>query len=75
MHCVPNAAAPSLMICGLRTACELTDTFSAPASSTARMSATDPMPPPTANGMKICSATRRTTSSMMPRRSADAVMS
>ena len=63
------------MIAGFRTACEFTLTFSAPASSTARMSSSDPMPPPTENGMKIRSATRRTTSIMMPRRSAVAVMS
>ena len=29
MHCVPNAAAPSVMMRGLRTACELTETLGA----------------------------------------------
>jgi len=51
------------------------ETFSAPALSTARMSATDEMPPPTLKGMKICEATRSTTSRKMPRSSAEAVMS
>ena len=49
--------------------------FSAPASSTARMSSSVRKPPPTLNGMKISRATARTTSIMIPRRSLEAVMS
>ncbi len=75
MHWLPNARAPSEMIAGLRTAPESIETFSAPASRTARMSSSVRSPPPTLNGMKISRATARTTSSMMPRRSLDAVMS
>lgn len=75
MACEPKAAAPSATRSGLRTAAELMETFSAPALSTARMSATDEMPPPTLKGMKICEATRSTTSRKMPRSSAEAVMS
>ena len=60
---------------GLRTAAELTLTFSAPARSTSRISSTVEMPPPTEKGMKTCSATRRTVSIRMARRSAEAVMS
>ena len=75
MHWRPNAAAPSAMSCGVRTAGEFTLTFSAPASSTACICSSERMPPPTAKGMKTSAATARTTSSMMPRRSADAVMS
>jgi hypothetical protein len=61
MHWQPNAAAPSEMMCGVLTAAELTEIFSAPASSTSRMSATVEMPPPTEKGMKICEATASTT--------------
>ena len=63
------------MMWGFFTAAEFTETFSAPARSTARMSATVAMPPPTLKGIKICSATRSTTSRKMPRASAEAVMS
>ena len=45
------------------------------ATSTARMSATVLIPPPTENGMAMLSATRSTTSRKMPRPSAEAVMS
>ena len=71
----PKAAAPSWISCGFLTAAELIETFSAPARSTARMSATLAMPPPTEKGMKICAATRSTTSRKMPLASAEAVMS
>ena len=74
-HCAPKAAAPSLMMSGFFTAPELTEHFSAPAHSTARMSATELMPPPTEKGMKIWLATRSTTSRKMPRPSLEAVMS
>ncbi len=63
------------MIAGLRTAAEFTLTFSAPARSTSRISSTVEIPPPTEKGMKTCSATRRTVSMRIARRSADAVMS
>lgn len=46
-----------------------------PASSTARMSSTLAMPPPTENGMKMAEATRSTTSRKIPRASCEAVMS
>ena len=75
MHWRPKASAPRAMISGWRTAAELTLIFSAPASSTARMSSTLRIPPPTENGIKMVSATRRTTSIMMLRRSWEAVMS
>ena len=45
------------------------------ASSTARMSCTVEMPPPTEKGMKIFEATFSTTSRKIPRASAEAVMS
>jgi hypothetical protein len=75
MACDPNAAAPSEMIPGSLTAAELTETFSAPARRTARMCSTVEMPPPTEKGMKIWLATSSTTSSMIERPSALAVMS
>ena len=68
-------AAPSESSSGRRTAWELRLTFSAPASSTRRMSSFEPSPPPTEKGMKMTSATRSTTPIMIPRRSAEAVMS
>ena len=63
------------MICGLRTAREFTLTFSAPARITRSMSPTSDTPPPTANGMRIDSATAATMPMSVGRRSADAVMS
>ena len=75
MHCAPNSRAPSRMISGVRTASELTLTFSAPARMTRSMSATDVMPPPTANGMRIVRATASTMPMSIGRCSADAVMS
>ncbi|KAF5046327.1 hypothetical protein DSECCO2_471920 [anaerobic digester metagenome] len=75
MHWEPKASAPSVMMCGVFTAAELTEIFSAPARSTSRMSATVEMPPPTEKGMKIWEATASTTLSMMPRPSWEAVMS
>jgi len=74
-HWLPKARAPASMRPGFFTASELTLTFSAPARMTARISSTLRMPPPTEKGMKIVSATRRTTSSMMLRASDEAVMS
>ena len=52
-----------------------TATLSAPARSRPSASRTERTPPPTVNGMKIASATRRTISSTMARASDDAVMS
>ena len=57
------------------TASVFTLTFSAPARITRRISSTVPMPPPTEKGMNIVSATLFTTSSMIARPSAEAVMS
>ena len=74
-HWAPKARAPALMSPGSRTAGLLIETFSAPASSTSRMASTERIPPPTAKGMKIASATRRTASTNSPRFSAEAVMS
>jgi len=53
----------------------VTLTFSAPARITRRMSSSVRIPPPTEKGMKIVSATLFTTSSMIARPSAEAVMS
>ena len=75
MHCEPNWSAPCRMRSGFSTAAVLMETLSAPASSMVCMSFTERSPPPTARGMKTCSATCETTSSMMERPSADAVMS
>ena len=75
MACEPNASAPCEMISGCFTAAEFTEIFSAPASSTARMSCTVEMPPPTEKGMKTSEATFSTTSRKIPRASAEAVMS
>ena len=54
---------------------ELTETFSAPARITRSMSATQLIPPPTANGMRMAFATASTILMSIGRRSADAVMS
>ena len=75
MHWLPKRSAPSRMRSGFSTAAVLIETLSAPVLSIAFMSSTDRRPPPTARGMKTCSATRATTSRMMPRSSAEAVMS
>ena len=63
------------MMVGFFTASVLTLIFSAPAKITCRMSSTVRMPPPTEKGMKIVSATFFTTSIMIARPSAEAVMS
>ena len=57
------------------TAAEFTDTLSAPASSSPRISSTVRTPPPTVSGMKQASAVRLTASSRMPRASTLAVIS
>ncbi len=61
-HCAPNVAASSSSSSGRASAAELTDTLSAPASSTAWASATERMPPPIVNGMNTSSAVRRASS-------------
>ena len=75
MHWLPNRRAAWRTNSGLRQAAELIETLSHPAFSSARMSSSVRIPPPTVSGMKITSAVRRTTSSMMSRPSWLAVMS
>ena len=75
MHWLPKRNAAARTNSGSRTAAELIDTLSHPASSNWRMSSSVRMPPPTVSGMNTCSAVRRTTSSMMSRPSWLAVMS
>ena len=55
-HCAPNTPASSSISSGRCSAAELTDTLSAPASSTAWASATERMPPPIVNGTNTSSA-------------------
>ena len=62
MHWLPNRRAAWRTNSGSRTAAELIETLSAPAFSSARMSSSVRMPPPTVSGMKQTSAVRRTTS-------------
>ena len=59
MHCAPKRAEARSIRPGSRTAAELSDTLSAPAASTARMSSSERSPPPIVNGMKTSSAVRR----------------
>src|SRR5262249_6301758 len=75
MHCAPNRSAPSRIKSGFCTAAVLTEILSAPAFKIARTSSTVRTPPPTVNGMKTRSATRRTMSATISRRSDEAVMS
>ena len=63
----PNLRETSAMSSGVRTAAEFRLTFSAPAWINWVASASVRMPPPTVNGMKICSATRWTMSSRIAR--------
>src|SRR3954453_17583851 len=74
-HCEPNTSASSPIRSGRWSAAELIDTLSAPASSTAWASAAERMPPPMTNGMNTLSAVRRASSTIVSRRSWDAVMS
>ena len=57
-HWLPKLSARRETSDGSRTAAVFTETLSAPARSAAPASATERMPPPTVNGMKIDSATR-----------------
>src|SRR5437016_731351 len=75
MHWLPNRRAASRRSSGRWSAAVLIPTLSAPAVSIRRRSSTVLRPPPTVNGIVSTSAVRRTTSSMMPRRSWLAVMS
>ena len=75
MHCAPKRADARSIRAGSRTAAELSDTLSAPAASTARMSSSERRPPPIVNGMKTSSAVRRASSTIVPRPSWLAVMS
>jgi hypothetical protein len=64
---LPRRPATAETSSGVRTAAELMLTFSAPACTSRQASSSVRTPPPTVNGMKIVSDTRRTTSSMMSR--------
>jgi hypothetical protein len=75
MHCDPKTSASSEISSGRSSAAELTETLSAPASSTAWASSTERMPPPIVNGMKTLSAVRRASSTIVSRLSCEALMS
>jgi hypothetical protein len=74
-HWEPNTSASSPIRSGRSRAAELIETLSAPASRTACASAADRMPPPITNGMNTLSAVRRASSTIVSRRSCEAVMS
>ena len=74
-HCEPNTSASSPISSGRASAAELTETLSAPASRTACASATVRIPPPIVNGMKTSDAVRRARSTIVSRRSCEALMS
>src|SRR5947207_1699214 len=74
-HCDPKRSALSVKSCGDVTAAEFRLTLSAPERSASITSLVEPMPPPTVNGTKSCSAVRRTTASSVARFSAVAEMS
>ena len=74
-HWAPNTLASSSTSSGRATAAELTETLSAPASSTAWASPAERMPPPIVNGMNTSSAARRASSTTVSRLSEVAVMS
>ena len=74
-HWAPKWSASSVSSSGRASAAELTETLSAPASSTAWASSTERMPPPIVNGMKTLSAVRRASSTIVSRFSCEAVMS
>ena len=74
-HWEPNTSASSPISSGRASAAELTETLSAPASSTAWASSAERIPPPIMNGMKTLSAVRRASSTIVSRRSCEAVMS
>ena len=67
MHWAPKRRAPAVTRSGVRTAEELRLTLSAPARSSSVMPSTEPMPPPTVNGMVTASAVWRTSSTRVVR--------
>ena len=73
--CVPKRAAQAATRSGSATAAVFSDTLSAPARSTSRISSTERTPPPTVSGMNARRAVRSTMSSRVPRRSGAAEMS
>jgi hypothetical protein len=75
IHFVPNSCAPSFISWGLWTAGVQKDTLLAPAESIFLISSIVRIPPPTVKGIEICSAVRRTISSMVSRPSTEAVIS
>ena len=75
MHWEPKKSDASATTGGSWTAAVFRDTLSAPASSMLRTSSSLRTPPPTVSGMKTCSDTRFTTSTMMSLASELAVMS
>jgi hypothetical protein len=74
-HWSPNTRASSSIRPARATAAELTETLSAPASSTPWASATSRTPPPIVNGTNTSSAARRASSTTVARLSEVAVMS
>ena len=75
MHWAPKRCEPREISPGSRTAAELSETLSAPAASTSRMSSSERSPPPMVKGMNTSSAVRRASSTIVPRPSWLAVMS
>ncbi len=75
MHWAPKRSLPREISSGSRTAAEFSETLSAPAASTCRMSSSERRPPPIVKGMKTSSAVRRASSTIVPRSSWLAVMS
>ena len=74
-HWAPNVSDSRSIRAGSATAALLTLTLSAPTRSSDRASSRVRTPPPTVSGMKTCSAVRATTSTMVSRPWAEAVMS
>ncbi len=74
-HWAPNTSASSFSSSGRSSAAELTETLSAPASSTACASSTERMPPPIVNGTNTSSAVLRASLAIVSRFSCVAVMS
>ena len=65
--CEPNRSAISAISSGRAIADVFIETLSAPARNSRSTSSTLRIPPPTVNGMKTCSAVRRTTSRVVSR--------
>ena len=74
-HWLPNLSAARESSVLSRTAAELTEILSAPASSSVRKSSTEEMPPPTVSGMNSSRAARSTSDAKVLRFSCEAVMS